>query len=343
MITASGKRPDAQRREAFNSLSNFKNGQFENLIHTPPFAEGTSMTKAMRDFLRTHPDTRPPMPVPHMHTDLQALDRSENVLIWFGHSSYFLQVDGFRILIDPVFSGNASPIPGSIKAFEGSNYYQAHHMPDIDLLLISHDHWDHLDYPTIQRLKPKVKQVVCGLGVAQHFEYWGWDKNIITEKNWFEEIVLNDHIRLTVTPARHFSGRLFKRNVSLWVSYVLEVNKRRYFLGGDSGHGPHFAQIGKQFGSFDLAILECGQYNTSWPYIHSMPEEILTQVNDLGARHLMIVHHSKFKLAHHPWNEPLQRVSRYAAEAKLPMSTPMIGEKLALDLQKTDWVKWWEF
>jgi len=337
-----GQFPDTVRKAYFNTLSNYKNKQFQNLIPTPALAEGANMMKVLWNFLGKHADTTPVYPIPFVNTDLKALQPEENVLVWFGHSSYFIQMDGRRFLIDPVFSGNASPIRGSVKAFPGANHYQAADMPQIDVLFISHDHWDHLDYITIKQLKPQVNKVICGLGVAQHFEYWGWDKDKLVEKNWYESVELGDGFKVTLTPARHFSGRLLSRNISLWTSFVLQTPTKKLFLGGDSGYGPQFKEIGAQFGPFDLAILECGQYNEKWPYIHSLPDEVVKEAQELKASHLMPVHNSKFKLAQHPWYEPLERVSSIAAAANFPITTPKIGEKVDLNHMEKVWTKWWQ-
>lgn len=336
-----GQFPDQQRKAYFNTLSNYKNGQFQNQIDTPALLEGESMAKVMFGFFGNYPDTAPKVSIPHVETNLHAFPSDKDVLVWFGHSSYFMQLDGKTFLIDPVFSGNASPVLGSVKAFAGSNTYQVDDLPAIDVLLISHDHWDHLDYGTIRLLKNKVKQVICGLGVAQHFHYWGWDADKLIEKNWYEEVALGEGFKITLTPARHFSGRFLSRNISLWTSFVLQTPSKKIFLGGDSGYGPHFAVIGRQYGPFDLAILECGQYNQRWPYIHSLPPEIIQEMTELQARALMPVHHSKFKLAQHPWYEPLEEISRLAAEADIPLVTPKIGEEVCLKEIKTDWEKWW--
>ncbi|RAJ76483.1 L-ascorbate metabolism protein UlaG (beta-lactamase superfamily) [Chitinophaga dinghuensis] len=337
-----GQAPDAARKAYFNTLSNYRNGQFQNQIPTPALAEGKNMLKVLWEFLGKHPDTAPASPIPVIDTDLKQLKPEENVLVWFGHSSYFIQVDGRKLLIDPVFSGNASPIRGSVKAFPGSNRYQVEDLPAIDLLLITHDHWDHLDYKTIELLKGKVDNVVCGLGVAQHFEYWGWDKSKLIEKNWYDSIAPMEGFQVTLMPARHFSGRLLSRNISLWTSYVLQTPTKTLFLGGDSGYGPHFKEIGDRFGPIDLAILECGQYNENWPYIHSMPHEIIKEVQDLKAKNFIPVHSSKFKLAQHPWYEPLKQVTLLAEAAHLPITTPRIGEKVDLDHLGKVWGKWWE-
>ncbi|MFT4023662.1 MAG: MBL fold metallo-hydrolase [Flavihumibacter sp.] len=337
-----GCSPDAGRKRQYSTLPNYKNGQFQNQLPTPALAEGESMTRVLLDFVKKHPYTEPRHTLPFVKTDLKNLSTETNVLVWFGHSSYFIQLHGRKYLADPVFSGNASPIPGSVKAFAGSNVYQADDLPEIDILFISHDHWDHLDYETIGQLKNKVKQVVCGLGVGQHFEYWGWDKNRLTERNWYESIEPEKDLKITLMPARHFSGRLFRRNISLWTSFVLESKTKKIFLGGDSGYGPHFAEIGERFGPFDLAILECGQYNEKWPYIHSLPQELVTEARELKAACFLPVHHSKFKLAQHPWFEPLQQVREAAEKAGIPVITPQIGEPVNLDRLDTVFSRWWE-
>ncbi|SDE05730.1 L-ascorbate metabolism protein UlaG, beta-lactamase superfamily [Niabella drilacis] len=342
LIRQLGRFPDSKRKSAFLQLSNYKNGQFQNLLPTPALAEGASMVRIFWKFFQKMPDTVPAYALPFVDTDLRGLKPEENVLVWFGHSSYFLQLEGKRFLVDPVFSGYASPFRNSVRAFPGTNHYQAAAMPDIDVLFISHDHWDHLDYRTVQQLRPKVKKVICGLGVARHFEYWGWSREKLVEKNWYDQVDLGEGCTVTLTPARHFSGRLFSRNISLWTSFVLQTPALKIFLGGDSGYGSHFKEIGALLGPFDLAILECGQYNQQWPYIHSLPREILPEALELKAQRVLPVHHSKFKLAQHPWYEPLQQVTALAETGKFPLLTPKIGEKVDLDQLDKPWERWWE-
>lgn len=343
LVKQLGQFPDEKRKEYFSTLSNYTHGKFQNILVTPALLEGESMTKALLGSLCKIENTSPGTALPFVVTDLKNLQPDENILVWFGHSSYFLQIDGKKFLIDPVFSGNASPMPGSIKAFPGADYYKPEHMPNIDFLIISHDHWDHLDYKTVQALKNKVGKVICGLGTGQHFEYWGWAPEKIVEKNWWESIEMAEGFRITLTPARHFSGRLLNRNISLWTSFVLKTPTMNLFLGGDSGYGNHFTEIGEKYGPFDLAVMECGQYNEKWPYIHSLPEQIITEVKELKAKNFIPVHNSKFKLAQHTWYEPLEQVSKYAEENRQPITLPVMGEKVNLNnLDKTDWKKWWE-
>jgi L-ascorbate metabolism protein UlaG (beta-lactamase superfamily) len=304
-----GKTPSGKRLERVKNSSNYKDGAFQNLHPTPIMVEGVSYFNTFKKFLFSDNDrVKPKNSIPSMKTDLLNLDHDKNILVWFGHSSYFIQIDGKNILVDPVLSGSASPVSFTTKAFKGTDRYTTDDIPEIDYLFITHDHWDHLDYETIMKLKPKIKIVICGLGVGEHFEYWGFKTNTIIEKDWNEKIDLNSGFTAYTKPARHFSGRSFKRNTSLWTAFVFQTPSYKIYIGGDGGYDTHFAEIGKTFGEFDLAILENGQYNNNWKYIHSFPEEVLQAAKDLRAKRLFPVHHSKFTLSLHPWDEPLIRI-----------------------------------
>ncbi len=280
--------------------------------------------------------------IPSVKTDIKSLDINQDILIWFGHSSYYFQLNGKRFLVDPVFSGSVSPVPGSGKSFKGTDVYSVEDFPEIDYLLITHDHYDHMDFQTILKLKDKVKIVICGLGVGEHLEYWNYDISKIIEKDWYDQIELDNQMKITLTPARHFSGRTFKRNTSLWTSYVLESSNYKMFIGGDSGYDVHFKEIGEKFGPFDLAVLENGQYNEKWKYIHTLPEEIHTVAKELKTKRFFPVHSSKFSLALHSWKEPLERVSELNKESAIPMISPKIGELVRLKDDTQTFTKWWE-
>lgn len=336
-----GKTPDAARKESYKNLKNFENGVFQNLLPTPALTEGASMTKVFIDFFGKIQDSEPKQALPSEKNDLKNLRKTDNLLVWFGHSSYFMQVEGQTFLVEPVFSGQASPVPNSVKAFPGTDVYSVEDFPTIDYLLISHDHWDHLDFETVLKLKSKTKKVICGLGVGSHFEYWGFEKNQIIEKNWYETVDLEVGT-ITLTPARHFSGRLLRRNGTLWTSFVLKTPIRQFFLGGDSGYGNHFVEIGEKFGPFDLAILECGQYNLKWRYIHSLPDEIILESKELKTSYILPVHHSKFRLAQHAWYEPLEKLSELADEENLALITPKIGQIIDLDHLEKPTERWWK-
>ncbi len=337
-----GKLPSGERLKRIQSSPNYKDGKFRNLSFTPQLVDGANLFTVMRKFFfGKSKNSRPPDVLPSTKTNLLNLRRDKNCLVWFGHSSYYLQVDGKKILVDPVFSGAASPFSFTAKSFPGSDVYTTDDIPDIDYLIITHDHWDHLDYKTVVKLKPKVKQIITGLGTAEHLEYWGFDKNIITEKDWNEKIILNDGFIAHTTPARHFSGRTFNRNKSIWLSLVLQTPSRKIFLGGDSGYDTHFADIGNKHGPFDLAILECGQYNAYWKYIHMMPEETVQAGIDLKAKKIMPVHWGKFSLSLHDWDEPIKRVTAEALKKNVSLIHPMIGEKMDLE-NPVQALNWWE-
>lgn len=337
-----GRRPTGERLKKIELSTNYKDGQFQNLSHTPDLAEGVSMFTVLRKFFFAKSKrSKPKAALPTQKTDLLHLDPKENVIVWFGHSSYFIQVDGKTILMDPVFSGAASPVSFTTNAFAGTDVYTVNDFPKIDYLFISHDHWDHLDYKTVLQLKGKVNRIITGLGTGEHFERWGFDTSIIEEHDWNETTDLGEGFVVHTTPARHFSGRAFKRNTAVWASFVVKTPTMNLYLGGDSGYDTHFKAIGDKYGPFDVAILECGQYNEYWKYIHMMPEETVKAAQDLKAKKLMPVHWAKFSLALHDWDEPILRVSAEAKKQGIPLITPMIGQKVNLAENET-FTEWWK-
>ena len=338
-----GRLPSGERVLKINASPNFRNGAFQNQSITPNFTEGATFFSVLKKFLFEKKErVKPVDKIPSLKTNLLNLDISKDVLVWFGHSSYFMQVDGKRILVDPVLIGSASPVSFSAKAFKGTDVYKTEDIPEIDFLFISHDHWDHMNYETLLKLKPKIRKVICGLGTGQHLEYWGYLKNSIIELDWNEEIVLEEGFIVNTVPARHFSGRGFKRNQSLWTSFVLQTPTMKVFIGGDSGYDNHFEEIGKKFGSFDLAVLENGQYDKSWKYIHMMPEEVLKASEKLKAKKLLAVHSSKFAIANHAWDEPLLKIAELNKNFGIPLITPMIGEEVRLKDKTQIFKEWWK-
>ena len=338
-----GKLPNKEMQESFQKSPNFKDGQFQNIHHTPVNTHEGSFFKVLYDYIFTKKVRLSPVDeIPATKTDLKTLKPDENVLVWFGHSSYFMQIDGKRILVDPVLSGLVSPISLFGKAYKGTDVYTADDIPEIDYLFITHDHWDHVDYETLIKLRSKIKKIICGLGVGAHFEYWGFDSNIIIEKDWDETETLEDGILIHTTTARHFSGRGLTRNKSLWLSYVLETPIAKIFIGGDSGFDTHFKEIGEKFGPFDIAILENGQYDKKWNATHMFPNQVLQAANDLEAKRLFPVHSGKFTLAEHPWDEPLSELLQLNTEYGLNIMTPIIGEKVMLMDSTKAFTNWWE-
>lgn len=338
-----GKLPSGERLALIEQAPNYRDGAFQNESHTPDLSEGVSYWDVMMAFLfGRSPNLSPVDTLPSVKTDLLALSPEQDVLVWFGHSSYFMQIGGKKFLVDPVLSGSASPLPFGTKAFPGTDRYGVDDLPEIDVLFISHDHWDHLDYKTIKALRPKVRQVICGLGVGAHFEHWGYDPSLLVEKNWNEQIELDEGFSVHTLPARHFSGRGLKRNQSLWLSFVLHTPDLQIFIGGDSGYDSHFSKIGEQFGPFDLAILENGQYDEKWRYIHLMPEDILVAAKELQAKSILPVHSAKFVLGNHAWDEPLSLIAENAERENMRLLTPRIGELLHLKDTAQVFERWWE-
>ncbi|MEQ8584117.1 MAG: MBL fold metallo-hydrolase [Marinoscillum sp.] len=336
-----GKHPSGQRKLKIEQSANYEKGGFKNLNHTPTLTEGVSYGKVLYEFFFSSKPKEPTKPLSTVKTSLKSLKADENVLVWMGHSSYFIQLDGKKILVDPVLSGNASPLSFTTRAYKGADIYTTDDIPEIDYLFLSHDHWDHMDYRTLKNLRSKIKNVITGIGNGAHFTHWGFNPEIILEGDWYDSFQLEEGIEVHVTPARHFSGRGLKRNQTLWASFVLKTPSSSVYIGGDSGYDTHFKKIGEKYGPFDLAILENGQYNESWRYIHMLPGEQLKAANDLGARTIFPVHSGKFTLANHDWDEPLAKITELASANDTRVITPKIGEKVNLndDLQQFEY--WW--
>ena len=317
-----GRRMSRERKTRIEESPNYRNGQFQNQVPTPQFTGDKSMFRALWEFLsESKKDRVPAEAVPAMKTDLKALTSGPSTpstgsgtgdsgtsgvgkdwLVWFGHSSYLFCLDGKRYLVDPVLKMEF-PVSVMMHPFKGTDIYSPDDMPEVDVLIITHEHWDHLDYATLRDLKDKVKHVVCPLGVAEYLEYWGYDPQNITEMDWYETI----NYQLTTIsclPTRHFSNRLFKRNQTLWASFIVESGGRKVYIGGDGGYDGRFKEIHERFGSVDLALMENGQYNKDWANIHLMPKDLEQAILDLQPKQVFTVHHDKFSLAPHAWTEP---------------------------------------
>lgn len=336
-----GKNPAGERLQKIREVSNYRDGSFQNVEPTL-VSPDVSIFSVLKKMLTRPSSVSPGSEIPYVQTNLKDLNSNEPVVVWFGHSSYMIHLDGFNILVDPVFSGTASPFRFFGKAFPGSDTFNAEDFPKIDLLILTHDHYDHLDWESIRELNSKVKTIITSLGVGSHLEYWGVTDHKFSELNWWESKELSEEIKITATPARHFSGRGFKRSQTLWSSFVLEIKGYRFFIGSDSGYDGSFRKIGDSFGSFDLAFLECGQYNKFWPQIHMFPEETVQAAQDLNAGLVQPVHWGKFTLSTHPWNEPVKRFIQAAKKENVNFVVPKIGEAYSLN-NYTPRDPWWEF
>ncbi len=311
---ALGRTPRGERLARIERSPNYKKGQFANQEPTPFMTTDKSRWRIIWDNLtKKKPDNLAPSEsIRAVKTDLNRLDLSRDAIVWFGHSSYLLIYGGRKILVDPVLT-TGFPSSLMMKPFKGTDIYSPEDIPDVDYLIITHDHYDHLDYGTVKAIRDRVGKVICPLGVGEHLEYWGYPAGRIVEMDWNEVYVPEPGFRITCLTARHFSGRFLRQNPSLWASFMLEGDATVY-IGGDSGYGKHFAEIGKRFPHIDLAILENGQYNEDWRYIHTMPDQLPKEIHELNAAKVFPVHNSKFSLSRHAWDEPVRKIEEAAAK-----------------------------
>lgn len=338
-----GALPEGKRAELISKSPHYRDGKFRNLIEKPIITKGYSLwSEGWSTLTKKFPRTQPKDSLPSIKTDLKKLPADSNVLVWFGHSSFYLQIDGIKILVDPVFSGKASPLPWGVRAYKGSDIYTADDLPEIDYMLLSHDHYDHLDYLTATALQPKVTHVICGLGAGAHYEKWGYTPQQILEKDWGDTITVKPNFHIYTESTHHGSGRGFKAAQSLWLSFFIQSPQLNIYYSGDGGYSDRFINIASKYPRIDWSIMECGQYNKAWQSIHEMPEEVAKATTELNARNLLPVHHSKFTLSKHPWDEPLEEMTRLAKGKNYRLATPLIGEVVQLEDSSQIFTQWWK-
>lgn len=341
-----GRMPEGARLERMKASPHYVNGHFQNLVPVQVMNEenGENRWSATAKFLfGDKSGLSPKQPLLSDKTDLKSLDISRDLVVWMGHSTFYLQLAGKRILIDPVFSPYASPLFFINKAFSGSNVYTADDIPEIDVLAVSHDHWDHLDYPTVMSLKHKVRHIVCPLGVGEYFEQWGFQPQILHEEDWDTEIELAKDLSVHILPSQHFSGRFLTPNPTLWCGFAFLTPRHKVYYSGDGGYGEHFKVIGRKFGGFDLMLGENGQYNMAWHAIHMLPEETARAALDVGAKTLIPAHGGKFALSRHIWQEPYRELVKAAQGLDYQLLTPKIGETAYIgESRPEEFDAWWE-
>ncbi len=335
-------------KERIQASPNYRDGMFQNQEPTPQFTGDTASTRETWWRFLTDKDTLrvPSEPIPAVKTDLKTIPTDSDWLVWFGHSSYLFCLNGKRYLVDPVLKPEW-PATLMMKPFAGTDIYRPEDLPDIDVLIITHEHWDHMEYATLRDIRDRVKQVICPLGIADYLRYWGYADEIITEMDWYESLTINFEPSTTLNskrsipsdralgqrtlnihslPSRHFSNRLLgKRNQTLWASFMVEDGGRKVYIGGDGGYDKRFSEIHERFGAVDLALLENGQYNANWKYIHTMPEDLEKVILDLQARQVFTVHHDKFALSVHPWSEPDSIAQDIATKYNIKLLDAPIG------------------
>jgi L-ascorbate metabolism protein UlaG (beta-lactamase superfamily) len=261
---------------------------------------------------------------------------------WMGHSSFLLQMGTTNILVDPVFSSRSSPVQ-----FAGPRRFSelpltADELPDIDVLFISHDHYDHLDYHLIRQIKDRVGAMIVPLGVNTILRGWGVDAEKITALDWWESVEING-VTYTLTPSQHFTGRNpLKGNSTLWGGLYLDNGLHRVYYTGDGGYNDVFKNVGERLGAPDLMIAECGQYDTAWAKIHMFPEETVQAGIDAGAEWLIPVHWGSFSICNHAWDDSIRRVTTAAENGNLLIATPQIGQTVDYSNIASYTEHWWE-
>lgn len=314
---------------------NYNNGKF-----TYPaewVLEGLS-----EDTIVSDKDTLPKENIPVVTPEFaDAPDIDKLNVTWFGHSAMLVQLHGMNILIDPVFSERTSPV-----SFIGPKRFsdlpvEIQDLPDIDVVVISHDHYDHLDMDSIKALNQKSVRFVVPLGLENHLVRWGVSSDKITNMAWWEETEING-LTIACTPSRHFSGRrIIDSDETLWSSWVFKDEYHQIFESGDSGYGGHFEEIHKRYGDFDFVMTDCAQYNMDWHYVHMFPEESAMAAQTLGAKTAMPVHWGAYVLSSHPWDDPAERFTAAAEELGITVVTPQIGETMTLEYPEEFQERWW--
>ena len=316
---------------------NFVEDRFVNQLATSVSTRSPNTEASITDWVFQEDDKNPSVPLPSRLFNSEML--TEGKFAWLGHSTLLMKTNSVVMMTDPVFH-RASPVPVMGSPFPVQHPISIDDLPAVDAVIISHDHYDHLDHRAIRILSKRVNHFFVPLGVRAHLEQWGVDSKHITELDWYESEVYRG-VRLTLAPARHFSGRgLWDRDSTLWGSWIISSNSLNVYFSGDSGYSDAFKTIGQRYGPFDIAFLENGAYNLDWAQIHLMPEEAVQASIDLNAKLLFPIHWSKFDLALHPWDEPAIRLTKEAKIRNVTVASPLIGE--VFDVKNYPETRWWE-
>ncbi|MDY1549921.1 MBL fold metallo-hydrolase [Luteibacter sahnii] len=308
-----------------------RDGRFHNAVPRPPTSLWKGLKLMFSVMFAKPPGTTPGnvLPVrPLTRADLEAApDRS---LYRLGHSTVLLKLRGRYWLTDPVFSQRASPVQWMGPARFHAPPMAIDDLPTIAGVILSHNHYDHLDRAAVLQLNSKVERFIAPLGVGDQLVAWGIPAHKVVQRDWWQSIDV-EGLHLTATPAQHFSGRgLGDSDRTLWVSWVIRDDDVRVFFSGDSGYFDGFKAIGDAFGPFDVTLMETGAYDARWAHVHMQPEQTLQAHLDLRGRWLMPIHNGTFDLAMHPWQEPFERIVALAGQHGVPIATPCMGERLDL-------------
>lgn len=333
-----------RERRRLRKSNNFNGKQFENLEETSMDINPRTLPGLLKKQFTNTESRTPKEKLPIRPFDKEAFLAESNTVkfIWYGHAVLLFRIDGKTILFDPMFGEDASPIaPIRTERFSTGTLNILRQLPEMDIVLLSHDHYDHLDKDSIKILSGKTKQFIVPIGVARTLRYWGVARTKIQELDWYESALI-DYLEIHFTPSRHFSGRgLRDKQKSLWGGYVLKTEKQKIYITGDGGYGKHFHTVAEKYGPFDFCFAECGQYNEEWHQIHMYPEEAVQAVQDAGAHTVMPIHWGSFKLAMHPWKEPVERFISEADKKQVNYCVPRLGEIVEIG-QSYPTQSWWE-
>ncbi len=324
--TGLGRRPDVERRKRLERSPQWRDGRFQN-----PQPVWLDLAQAIRAGLKASPHATPRDPVPTVKVDpaqLQVAPDSGLRITWLGHSTTLIEIDGVRVLTDPVWGRRASPVDwmGVMRWYDSP--LALADLPAIDAVVISHDHYDHLDHRTIIALKDRATTFIVPLGVGAHLAFWGVPESRIVELDWWENTRVGG-VEITSTPARHTSGRhVLDRDLTLWSGYAFTGPAHRVYFSGDTGMQTAFADIAEKLGPFDATLIEVGEYNANWPDVHIGPEQAVAAHRILRGGVLIPIHWGLFKLAPHTWTEPIERVLAATANAGVTVTTPRPGENV---------------
>ncbi|CDG85714.1 MBL fold metallo-hydrolase [Janthinobacterium agaricidamnosum] len=316
-------------------------GKFRNPVAMQKLSLGKTLKLLLTVFFNKPASTVPAQPVPvHALSQAQLLAAPDNTLFRLGHSTLLLKLSGHFWLTDPVFSERASPVQWAGPKRFHQPPISIEDLPPIKGVILSHDHYDHLDHAAVLKLASKTEHFLTPLGVGHTLIKWGVPASKVQQFDWWQSVTIGT-TRLVATPSQHFSGRgLFNGNETLWASWVIEDQDLRVFFSGDSGYFDGFKSIGEQYGPFDVTMVETGAYDKLWPDVHMQPEQTLQAHLDLKGKWLMPVHNGTFDLGLHAWHEPFDRISGLAARQGVPITTPEMGQ--AVDLkQPHPGEKWW--
>ncbi|QCK16600.1 MBL fold metallo-hydrolase [Mangrovivirga cuniculi] len=330
--------------EKFKQSDNWDGDKFINLSKTTMDINLSTIPKLLKQNFTNRKERRPKEPIEVNSFDSEKFLSAEKgpKFIWYGHSVLMIHINGVKILIDPMFGSDAAPIsPIGSKRFSDNTLSIIDSLPNFDAILITHDHYDHLDLDSIKKLKNKCSKWFVALGVSRHLEQWGVASSEITEFDWWDNINF-EGIKITFTPSRHFSGRgLFDRAKSLWGGWVLKTDDHSIYWSGDGGYDNHFEEVGQKLGPFDIGFMECGQYNTHWHQIHMFPEEAVKAAIVSQTKLAIPVHWGAFALALHSWTDPVERFTREATHKGLSFYIPSPGEIFNKERNKQP-NNWWK-